>query len=201
MSSYHDGYNDKLGDFYSETGDLALEHPPPSALHQRVSLHSQFKPRNDGQMHRVSPNKARVYSVHANPDHSTDTDNLWSGSLDVTFDLGVNDWDDFDDGNLVDASEVCYESQICNLMTDHDQPTNSASQCPAQTFEVLPQRILPMAVTPQTSQAKTPSVQRRFDFFSRTDAALKENTPVSRDHTEDISNETSVFLGMFDGLF
>lgn len=127
-------------------------------------------------MHRVSPNKARVYSVHANPDHSTDTDNLWSGSLDVTFDLGVNDWDDFDDGNLVDASEVCYESQICNLMTDHDQPTNSglldsfyslifyfyvfcmlnaktslmffvvvfvlasASQCPAQTFEVLPQR-------------------------------------------------------------
>ncbi|XP_056091550.1 probable ATP-dependent DNA helicase HFM1 [Rhinichthys klamathensis goyatoka] len=210
LSSYHDGYNDELGDFFSETGDLALEHPPPSASHQRVSLHSQFKPRNGGQMHRVSPNEASVYSVHANPDHSTDTDNLWSGSLNVTFDLVGNDWDDFDDGNLVDASEVCYESQICNLMTDHDQPTNSA-----QTFEVLPQRILPMAVTPQTavcseicmnslsnqSQAKTPSVQRRFDFFSRTDATLKENTSVSRDHAEDISNETSVFLGMFDGLF
>ncbi|CAM4593558.1 unnamed protein product [Leuciscus chuanchicus] len=201
LSSYHDGYNDELGDFYSETGDLALEHPPPSALDQRFLLHSQFKPCNDGQMHRVSPNKASVYSVHANPDHSTDTDNLWSGCLDVTFDLGVNDWDDFDDGNLVDASEVCYESKICNLMTDHDQPTNYASQCPAQTFEVLPQRILPMAVTPQTSQAKTPSVQRRFDFFTRTDATLKDNTPVSRDHTDDISNETSVFLGMFDGLF
>lgn len=89
-----------------------------------VLLHSQIKPRNDGQTHRVSPNKASVNSVHANPDHSTDTDNLWSGFLDVTFDLGVNDWDDFDDGNLVDASEVCYESKICNLMTDHDQPTN-----------------------------------------------------------------------------
>jgi len=90
-----------------------------------VSLHSQFKPRSGGEMHRVSPNKASVYSVHSNPDHITDNDNLWSGSLDVTFDLGVNDWDDFDDGNLVDASEVCYKSQICNLMTDHDQPTTS----------------------------------------------------------------------------
>lgn len=76
-------------------------------------------------MHRVSPKEARVYSTHANPDHSTDIDDRWSGSLDVTFDLGLNDWDDFDDGNLVDASEVCCESQICNLMTDHDQPTNS----------------------------------------------------------------------------
>ncbi|XP_051719520.1 probable ATP-dependent DNA helicase HFM1 isoform X1 [Ctenopharyngodon idella] len=216
FESYHDGFNDELGDFYSEIGDPALEHPQPSALPQRVSIHSQHEPRNNRPMHRVSPKEASVYSTHANPDHSTDIDGRWSGSLDVTFDLGLNDWDDFDDGNLVDASEVCCESQICNLMTDHDQPTNSASQCPGQTLQVLQQRIQPMAVTPQTavclkgvsmnslsnqSQAKTPSVQRRFDFFSRTDAALKENTPISRDHTEEISNETSVFLGMFDGLF
>lgn len=32
------GYNDELGDVYSETGDLALEHPPPSALHQSMVL-------------------------------------------------------------------------------------------------------------------------------------------------------------------
>lgn len=30
------------------------------------------------------------------------------------------------------------------------------------------------------SQAKTSSVQRRFDFITWTDAALKENSPVSR---------------------
>ncbi|XP_048020900.1 probable ATP-dependent DNA helicase HFM1 isoform X2 [Megalobrama amblycephala] len=213
FESYHDGFKHKQGDFYSEIGDPALEHPQPSALPQRVSIHRQREPHNDGQMHRVSPKEASVYSTHTNPDHSTDIDDRWSGSLDVTFDLGLNDWDDFDDGNLVDASEVCCESQICNLMTDHDQPTNSASQCPGQTLQVLQQRIQPMAVTPQTavylkgvsmnsnqSQAKTPSVQRRFDFFSRADAALKENT-VCRDHTEEINNETSVFLGMFDGLF
>ncbi|XP_067309186.1 probable ATP-dependent DNA helicase HFM1 isoform X2 [Pseudorasbora parva] len=201
LSSYHDGYNDELGDFYSETGDPALEHPHPSLFPQSALHYSQLKPHSDGQMHRVSLNKASVYSVNANPDHSTEIGDLLSGSLDVTFDLGANYWDDFDDGNLVDASEMPCESQICNLMTDHNEPVNSASQCPAQTLQVLPQRIFPMAITPQTSQAKTTSVQRRFDFFSRTDVALKENTPDSRDHTNDISNETSVFLGMFDGLF
>lgn len=32
------GYNDELGDYYSETGDLPLEHTPPSALHQSMVL-------------------------------------------------------------------------------------------------------------------------------------------------------------------
>ncbi|KAF4117158.1 hypothetical protein G5714_001711 [Onychostoma macrolepis] len=226
FESYHDGYNDELGDVYSEIGDP--EHFQPLAIPQRVLIHSQLKSCNEGQMNRISANKASVYTAHANPEHSADSDHLWSGSLDVTFDLGENDWDDwddFDDGNLVEASEVCCDSELCNLMTDHGQPSNagglaSASQCTDQTIQgtaspVLPQRIQPMAVTSQTavcseismkslsnqSQAKTHSVQRRFDFITWTDAALKENTPVSRDHTKDICNETSVFLGMFDGLF
>ncbi|XP_026062307.1 probable ATP-dependent DNA helicase HFM1 [Carassius auratus] len=225
FESYHDGYNDKLGDIYSEIGDPALGHSQPLALPQRVLIHSQLKPCKDGNMNRISANQASVYTAHANPEHSADSDQLWSGSLDVTFDLGVNDWDDFDDGNLVEASEVCCDYKLYNPMTDHGQSSNagglaSASQCTAQTIQgtaspVLPQRILPMASTSQIpvcsemsmkslsnqSQAKTPSVQRRFDFITWTDATLKENTPVSRDHTKDICNETSVFLGMFDGLF
>lgn len=144
-------FNDELGDFYSEIGDPGLDCPQPSALPQSmvlqnlwclphivhinnnnnntiiflgVLIYSQHEPHNDGQVHRVIPKETTVYSTHANPDHCTDVDDHWSGSLDVTFDVGLNDWDDFDDGNLVDASEVCCESQICNLMTDHDQPTN-----------------------------------------------------------------------------
>ncbi len=69
-------------------------------------------------MNRISANKANVYTAHANPEHSAGSDHLWSDSLDVTFDLGVNDWDDFDDGNLVEASDVC-----CN--SDHGQPSNA----------------------------------------------------------------------------
>lgn len=76
-------------------------------------------------MNRISANKASVYTAHANPEHSADSDHLWSDSLDVTFDLGVNDWDDFDDGNLVEASEVCCNSKSCDLMTDHGQPSNA----------------------------------------------------------------------------
>lgn len=90
-----------------------------------VLFHSQLEPHNNGQMHRISANKASVYTTHANPEHSADSDHLLPGFLDVTFDLGVNDWDDFDDGNLVDASDVCYESQVCNPVTDHDQPSNA----------------------------------------------------------------------------
>lgn len=32
------GFNDELGDFYSEIGDPALEHPQPSALPQSMVL-------------------------------------------------------------------------------------------------------------------------------------------------------------------
>lgn len=88
-------------------------------------IHSQLKPCNDGRINRISANKASLYTAHANPEHSADSDHLWSGSLDVTFDLGVNDWDDFDDGNLVEASEVCCDSQLCDPMTDHVQPSNT----------------------------------------------------------------------------
>ncbi|KTG40368.1 hypothetical protein cypCar_00007731 [Cyprinus carpio] len=125
FESYHDGYNDELGDFYSEIRDPALEHSQPLALPQRVLIHSQLKPCNDGRINRISANKASLYTAHANPEHSADSDHLWSGSLDVTFDLGVNDWDDFDDGNLVEASEVCCDSQLCDPMTDHVQPSNA----------------------------------------------------------------------------
>ncbi|KAL1280229.1 hypothetical protein QQF64_014829 [Cirrhinus molitorella] len=217
FESYHDDYTDELGDFYSEIGDSELEEPQPFALPKRVLIHSQLKPHNDGQMHRISANKASGYTVHANPGHSADSDHLRPGSLDVTFDQGGNDWDDFDDSNLVDASDMCCESQVCNPMTDHYQPSNagmaSASQYTAENRQgpvspALPQRSQPMAVTSSNAicseislkslsnqgQAKMPSFQRRFDFFTRTDAALKENTPVRRD-------DTSFFLGMFDGLF
>ncbi|KAI2667506.1 putative ATP-dependent DNA helicase HFM1 [Labeo rohita] len=234
FESYHGDYNDEPGDFYSEIGDPELEDPQPLALPQRVLFHSQLEPHNNGQMHRISANKASVYTTHANPEHSADSDHLLPGFLDVTFDLGVNDWDDFDDGNLVDASDVCYESQVCNPVTDHDQPSNaglaSASQYTAEnrqgtTTAIVFQSpadllIISQAVCSEISmeslsnqgQAKTPSFQRRFEFFTKTDAPLKESTSVSRftvltllnnyrDHTNDICNETSIFLGMFDGLF
>ncbi|XP_043112345.1 probable ATP-dependent DNA helicase HFM1 [Puntigrus tetrazona] len=218
FESHHDGYHDELGDFYSEIGDPVLEHPQTLALPQRVLIHNQLKPCNDGQMNRTNAVKASVNTARATSQHSAD--------LGVTFDLGVNDWDDFDDGNLVEASEVFCDSKLCNPMTDRGQPSKagcltSASQCTVQTIQgaaspVVPQRVQPMAVSSRTlvlimisqavslsnqSQAKTCSVQRRFDFIAWTDAALKENTPVNRNSTQDNCKETSVFLGMFDGLF
>ncbi|XP_068069997.1 probable ATP-dependent DNA helicase HFM1 isoform X5 [Danio rerio] len=187
--------------------------------HEEMTFDSQPKPHSDGNMPRITLNKARVYS---DLNDSTDRTGLRSDFPDVTFDLGVNYWDDFDDRNLVDASNVCCESQQFNPMIEHHQPAHSGlssglSHCPAQTLQetvspVLPQRVQPMAVTPQTamwtnlntntlssdqSQASKGSVQKRFDFFSRTDAALKENTPVGSDHTKEISDEAHVF---FDSL-
>lgn len=72
-------------------------------------------------MNGITSHKADVYSTHANPEHCSD----WAGTLNVTFDLGVNDWDDFDDGHLLRATELCCESEACDLKMGHYQPTNA----------------------------------------------------------------------------
>lgn len=69
----------------------------------------------------ITFHKADVYSTHANLEHCPD----WTGTFDVTFDLGVNDWDDFDDGHLLRASELCCESEACKPKMDQYQPTNA----------------------------------------------------------------------------
>ncbi|XP_051556744.1 probable ATP-dependent DNA helicase HFM1 isoform X2 [Myxocyprinus asiaticus] len=224
-SSYY-GYNDYQGDLYSEIGGPALKHPMQTTVSpQKLLMHSHLKSLRDVQMDGITPNKTHVYSTHASSEQSTGSGHLWSDPFNVTFDLGVNDWDDFDDGNLVRASELCGEFVVNNLNMDHDQPTNagcltSVPHTQAKTKQgavshIISQRIQPMTVAPQTrvfseismntlsnqSEAKkSKEVQGRFEFFSRSYTAEGENTFVNRDCAEDISNEANVFLGIFDGL-
>ncbi|KAI7789508.1 putative ATP-dependent DNA helicase HFM1 [Triplophysa rosa] len=104
-------YDDYMGGFYSEIGDLG-----------QAATSAQGSTLKHKQMDGITSHKADVYSTHANPEHCSD----WAGTLNVTFDLGVNDWDDFDDGHLLCASELCCESEACDLKMGHYQPTNAA---------------------------------------------------------------------------
>ncbi|XP_055059840.2 probable ATP-dependent DNA helicase HFM1 isoform X1 [Misgurnus anguillicaudatus] len=149
-------------------------------------------------------------------DHCPDLNDFFN----VNFDLGVDDWDDFDEGNLVSASEMSCESEKCNSAMEHYQPTNAGSltavaQSQAQTKHgtispILPQRIHPVAVTHQSRvcqdismntlsnqrEAKKPPVLGRFNFFSMTDTTQGEN----RDCAMDNNSEADLFLNIFDGL-
>lgn len=84
-------------------------------------LYGQLKTLKHGQMNGITSHEADVYSTHTNLEHCPDR----ACTLDVTFDLAVNDWDDFDDGHLLNASEFCCESEACNPKMGHYQPTNA----------------------------------------------------------------------------
>ncbi|XP_057183337.1 probable ATP-dependent DNA helicase HFM1 [Triplophysa rosa] len=211
-NSSFEGYDDYMGGFYSEIGDLG------QAATSAQVLCGQLKTLKHKQMDGITSHKADVYSTHANPEHCSD----WAGTLNVTFDLGVNDWDDFDDGHLLCASELCCESEACDLKMGHYQPTNAGclsavAQTQAQTKQktlrsILPQRIhLPVAATPQTRVSSeismnTPSNQREtkktslLDIFSRVDTAQQEKIYVNRECAKDSNNEADVYIDIFDGL-
>ncbi|XP_036409769.1 probable ATP-dependent DNA helicase HFM1 [Megalops cyprinoides] len=54
--------------------------------------------------------RACGYSDKRSVCHTDDSGCFSSDTLNVTFDLGIDDWDDFDDENLVHASEISYHS-------------------------------------------------------------------------------------------
>uniref|UniRef100_A0A3B3RKF1 Probable ATP-dependent DNA helicase HFM1 n=1 Tax=Paramormyrops kingsleyae TaxID=1676925 RepID=A0A3B3RKF1_9TELE len=60
----------------------------------------------------------------AGPTH--DSDHFPSDILDVNFDLGIDDWGDFDDENLVQASEI---SESATQEKDHEGPGGILSGC------------------------------------------------------------------------
>ncbi|XP_056599610.1 probable ATP-dependent DNA helicase HFM1 isoform X2 [Triplophysa dalaica] len=212
-NSSFEGYDDCMGGFYSEM----VDHGQATSSAQEVVC-GQLKTLKHKQMNGIASHKADVYSTHANPEHCSD----WAGTLNVTFDLGVNDWDDFDDGHLLHATELCCESEACDLKMGHYQPTNAGclsavAQTQAQTTQktlssILPQRIhLPVAATPQTRvcseiSMNTPSNQREtkkttlLDIFSRVNTAQQENIYANRECAKDSDNEADVYIDIFDGL-
>ncbi|XP_072560405.1 probable ATP-dependent DNA helicase HFM1 isoform X2 [Paramormyrops kingsleyae] len=74
----------------------------------------------------------------AGPTH--DSDHFPSDILDVNFDLGIDDWGDFDDENLVQASEI---SESATQEKDHEGPGASFSPCNDQPESILQDDRLP----------------------------------------------------------
>ncbi|XP_030630596.1 probable ATP-dependent DNA helicase HFM1 [Chanos chanos] len=72
---------------------------------------------NERQLDRVPPKPHCDYSLKSNPDLTNDSGCFSSDSLCVNFDFAVDDWDDFDDENLVHSCEVSSsvkEKTRCN---------------------------------------------------------------------------------------
>lgn len=66
----------------------------------------------------------RSNTPEAGPTHNSD--HFPSDIPDVNFDLGIDDWGDFDDENLVHASEI---SELATQEKDHEGPGGILSGC------------------------------------------------------------------------
>ncbi|XP_076832364.1 putative ATP-dependent DNA helicase HFM1 isoform X2 [Brachyhypopomus gauderio] len=167
------------------------------------------------QISRIPANHSRAQAIGSGPNNSRS--DFGPDALSVTFDLALDDWDDFDDSHLVLASEVsCPENwNDCSKQTDCLTSVLSTQTEPKST---LPARIVPAATEswrgafPEISAAslkypaqrkhdeKNMSLQSRFNFFSKEDSAKEEHKGFVRDQMEQ-NNEVDLFMGIFDGIF
>ncbi|XP_035390252.1 probable ATP-dependent DNA helicase HFM1 [Electrophorus electricus] len=167
-------------------------------------------------MSRIPASHKRTHAIISQPNLSTDSDSV-PDALNVTFDLAGDDWDDFDDDNLVLACEVsckedwndCSKSTDCqsSVLSTETEPKSglSAGIVPAATASqrcTCPEISAASVKHPLQKQheAKNVSLQRRFNFFLKEDSAKEEHKGLARDQMEEKS-EVDVFLGIFEGIF
>ncbi|XP_072547111.1 probable ATP-dependent DNA helicase HFM1 [Salminus brasiliensis] len=168
---------------------------------------------------------SRIHSFNSHVDHGMDG-SFSSDALNVTFDLAVDEWDDFDDDNLVLASDVSYSTEL--QVSQCGQPTAGTAccwtsvspGCSEPRTELLGSnpitRVGPTPVAPDTqrqspviSALKRPTPKQnegntllrgRLDFFSKRDPAQDELKGGGRDQRDE-NKEADMFLSIFDGIF
>ncbi|XP_061098727.1 probable ATP-dependent DNA helicase HFM1 [Conger conger] len=100
-----------------------------------------------------------------------------SDALNVTFDLGVDDWDDIDEANLVNASEISYTrtpTTDCSTQRDYSAPLTSYEQ-PKPIFAQLSRSHMASSanVRPQESQCLGHIPNKPMDNWSQSDDGFK----------------------------
>ncbi|KAI4874988.1 hypothetical protein NFI96_017657 [Prochilodus magdalenae] len=209
----YDGYSEHPKGFYSDMEDIVDEQAFQTT--NNIKLPNAYMRGDDSERltNRIPSNGSRAYTTSSHQDHSTDS-SFSSDALNVTFHLELDEWDDFDDANLVLASNVPYTENQETRPTDcwtsnppvcaESKPTSSrAGPAPvASQTRTSPALSAPITKHPATKQndAGTVSMGHHFDFFSKRDRADGEQKAFGGDRMEK-NEEINMFLGIFDGIF
>ncbi|XP_037402500.1 probable ATP-dependent DNA helicase HFM1 [Pygocentrus nattereri] len=207
-ASYND-YSEYPGGFYSEMEDSLHEQTIQTSANIVLQNANMRKDSSERLANRIPTNKSRAHTTNSHPDHSTES-SFSSDVLNVTFDLAVDDWDDFDDANLVLASNVSYpENRPTDCWTSlplgYAEPKPTLRAGPATfTSQTVLSPVLSATTTnhlvSKQNNARNFSLGRRFDFFSKRDAANGEQKAFGRDRMVE-NEEVDMFFGIFDGIF
>ncbi|XP_064416175.1 probable ATP-dependent DNA helicase HFM1 [Latimeria chalumnae] len=156
--------------------------------------------------HSVAPIQKSLHMVSSNTDNSDETgSDCWSReNVDVSFDLGDDVWDDFDDENLIHASNISVTVEPKSI--SETVPGSKSSLLPVATeCKTLPkkwQTQFPRKIfngvqnTPENSHG---SFSSTFNSISRTAPAKAfVNEAVSSDETKNTIFSTSCKLNSVD---
>ncbi|XP_053095550.1 probable ATP-dependent DNA helicase HFM1 [Pangasianodon hypophthalmus] len=219
---HHDEYNENTEDFYSEMHDAVEEQVfqtnANTACHN-VSMRTEATKRA---LSRIPPSEATAHGSVSHADLSTDS-GFSPEVLNVTFDLALDDWDDFSDDNFMTACEDSYHQGRGSAQTT--DRLISASPNPGSLRPQTPSRVGCAALSPQNttkvsfttkracpefsvSSVKQPlrkqsenfSQGERLRFFTKRDSADEKHKDTGRSQTDE-DREVDMFLGIFDGIF
>ncbi|XP_049323067.1 probable ATP-dependent DNA helicase HFM1 isoform X2 [Astyanax mexicanus] len=217
-------FNEDFKDFHHETEGTVEEQMFQTDANNTFQNAYTSRIALERQMSRIPAHKSRDHTTSSCLDHSTDNISAFDG-LNVTFDLAIDDWDDFDDDNLVLASDVSYSTEkqggqcVQSTAGTQDCWTSAPSGCSEPRHGLLrPNQITRVGPTttvqetreiPEISAIKHPSLnlnetetlpRGRLDFFSKRDPAQDTQKGFGRDQKEE-NKEADMFVSIFDGIF
>ncbi|XP_035279407.1 probable ATP-dependent DNA helicase HFM1 isoform X1 [Anguilla anguilla] len=171
--SYYDDYSSYLEDMTEEEAPVQAASEP-----QNVPVWRRSDAGNKGTFSSTVTGQSCGSFGKRSTHHSKDSSCFSPDDLSVTFDLGVDDWDDIDDVNLVNASEISYTkipTSDCNTQRDYSTPLTSYEQ-PKSIFAQLSRShtVSSTDVRPRESQClgHIPNKQP-LDNWSQSDDGLK----------------------------
>ncbi|XP_062872969.1 probable ATP-dependent DNA helicase HFM1 isoform X2 [Trichomycterus rosablanca] len=183
----------------SQSVEAEQRYATPQEQPDRQTYHDDA---SDRQTSRNPANQSEAYGTTSRLGLSTDG-SFSSDTLNVTFDLTVDDWDDFEDENLLLAGDDSYGR---NRNDDCAQATDSVVAAPGS---VRPNTPLRTGCETSSLKASPPkqintggvSLGGRFDFFSKRDSQRGEEHRGFTGSGMEEREEVDMFLGIFDGIF
>ncbi|KAG9334069.1 hypothetical protein JZ751_009161, partial [Albula glossodonta] len=137
-----------------------------------------------------------------------DSGYLSSGTLNVTFDLGDGDWDDIDDENLVQASEISYDmipAKDCSTRIDYSAAGRPCEEStPICTQFSQSQTVSSINAGPQVSPSVSHIPDKRpLPYWSQPEEGAKTSTEMyaqrmSPSFPKHKSSHKATFKGRFD---
>ncbi|XP_060753854.1 probable ATP-dependent DNA helicase HFM1 [Neoarius graeffei] len=210
----HDEYNENAEEFYPGMDDAVEE--------QVFQTNANTACHDERALSRFPPCEATAHGSVSHVDLSTDS-GFSSDILNVTFDLALDDWDDFADDNFTAACDdsyhqgrgsaqatvppVCVEAKPGSLRPQTPSrvgcaalPSQNAAEVSFSTKRACPEFSVASVKPALTKQSENFSLKGGASFFTQRGSEDEEHKGTDRSRT-DKDREVDMFLGIFDGIF